>query len=243
MPSADSPGPSTSRPEPVLIFDLDGTILSVNSFPKWVMYLLRGSFPALNPFARLVLSLRVAALLAGRKILKHPHGPMKRQMQRLWQRATAADGARTSLDHLTAQLLATVRPNMHGLLEALRAQPVDAVLATAAAGEYGHYLGEKLGFFHILTTPEAEAVDYAEHSRETKRTRTFAYLAAQGWQERPRVFFTDHEEDLPLIRASQRVLWFGPESKLPMVRREAPGIEIVPALGLDAQSLLAATRI
>ncbi len=202
------------------------------------MHMLRGPFPALGAYARWRLRLQVAWLLAGRKILRRPHGPMKRSLQRLWRDATAEDGVKASLDHLTDALLNATRPNMRALLEILRSQPVDAVLATAAADEYGRYLGEKLGFTHMLTTPHAEAADYAENSRETKRARTLAFLAAQGWQDRPRIFFTDHEEDLPLIRASHRVLWFGPEAKLPMVRAKAPGVEIVAALQLDAHQML-----
>ena len=44
MSFADSPGRSTSKADPVFIFDLDGTLISVNSFPHWVIYMLRGKF-------------------------------------------------------------------------------------------------------------------------------------------------------------------------------------------------------
>ena len=57
---AGFPGRSTRRPDPmprdarrpVLICDLDGTILRVNSFPLWILYLIAGRLPELGFGAR-----------------------------------------------------------------------------------------------------------------------------------------------------------------------------------------------
>ena len=60
MPSADS--------LPVLIFDLDGTILRTNSFPLWMVYLMIGRIPELDLRQRVSLSMHTMRLLLLRKI-------------------------------------------------------------------------------------------------------------------------------------------------------------------------------
>ena len=76
----------TSTADPVWLFDLDGTLLEVNSFPLWVSQMLIGELPHLTLAARLSLSLRCAAAIAGRKVLRQSHVRFKRKLQRLWAR-------------------------------------------------------------------------------------------------------------------------------------------------------------
>ena len=47
---------------PLLIFDLDGTLLSVNSYPHWVRYLLTGRFDGLDKKERLAVSGKAAVI-------------------------------------------------------------------------------------------------------------------------------------------------------------------------------------
>lgn len=224
MSSADSPGPSTSPPEPVLIFDLDGTLLSVNSFPYWVKYLLYGSFSHLTMRQRLCISLRAAGILAQRKLLRHGHAATKRRFQRLWSEATRGDDTQSAAQRFAQSLLPYVRPNLRRILQR---HGGGALLATSAASDYAQRLGETLGFAHILATPPAGDADDRENSRETKRDRTLRYLAAQGWDARARLFFTDHEEDLPLARACALTLWFGDDASLAAAKALAPDLTIV----------------
>ena len=46
---ADFPGRLMPRVDPVLVFDLDGTLLTVNSFPIWVLFLGSGGVRGLSP--------------------------------------------------------------------------------------------------------------------------------------------------------------------------------------------------
>ena len=54
---------------PVAVFDLDGTVLDINSFPHWVMFLIAGHLPETGLHRRLLLSLRVAL-----RVLRECHG-------------------------------------------------------------------------------------------------------------------------------------------------------------------------
>ena len=59
---------------PVLVFDLDGTILSVNSFPTWLLFLVGADRCAGSGCpTRARLSLRVLRLLVGRKLGRAAH--------------------------------------------------------------------------------------------------------------------------------------------------------------------------
>src|SRR5260370_8298536 len=77
---------------PVLIFDLDGTILRINSFPLWVVYLAVGPIPELDLRQRVSLSMHTMRLLLSRKIARLSHDDLQRRLQMVWQ--AAITGAR-----------------------------------------------------------------------------------------------------------------------------------------------------
>jgi hypothetical protein len=66
---------------PVLIFDLDGTLLRCNSFPHWVLFLMTGRLPGLGPRRRVALSLRVISLVLRRKFGWMHHDELQRRLQ------------------------------------------------------------------------------------------------------------------------------------------------------------------
>lgn len=227
MSSVDFPGRSTLNAEAVLIADLDGTLLSVNSFPLWASYMLKGRFAGLTRKERLDLCMGAARTLAARKLLRRSHAATKYALQQLWSLALSRDITEEALRNLNATLLAQVRPNLSGLMAALRDQQLDAILATSAAGEYARPLGKDLGFTHILTTPPAMESDRRENGGERKRDRVLGLLRALRWEKRLRVFMTDHEEDLPLIRECQTILWFGAPEDMESVQVRAPWSRLI----------------
>jgi phosphoserine phosphatase len=225
----------TSTAEPVWLFDLDGTLLEVNSFPLWVSQLLTGGLPHLTRPARLGLSLRCAAAIAERKVLRLSHVRFKRRLQRLWKSAAADDSAAAA--PLIERLLSHVRPSFKGLLADVAAGRVDALLTTAAAAEYALPLARQLGFRHIIATPAGGLEHELDNVGEAKRDRTLAYLAARGWEHRTRIFFTDHCDDLPLIRECHAVVWLGNDHDYGRVRGECGGRELLCARTLAADAL------
>ncbi len=212
--------------QPVYIFDLDGTVVSCNTFPLWAMHMLRAQVPHGNRWRGAVTAGAVGRLLLQRKLGRLRHRVLKQRLQEIWRRATEGDSG----DHATrfAVLMERhVRPNMAGLLRQVRGGKIDAVLATAAAGEYGHALGRRLGFAHVLASDEEDNLG------EAKLRNVLAFLASRHWSHRPRVVFTDHIDDLPLMRACDAVCWFGPGSEYPAVNAQLPGIATMSAHGLD----------
>jgi phosphoserine phosphatase len=232
MYSADSLGRLTSKTDAVLIFDLDETILSVNSFPYWAKYILAGHFNGLSRRERLALSLRTARILLERKIFRYSHGHAKRQLQLLWTQALEKDPENRALHALNARLLERVRPNMQTLIHMVMAEQIDAILATSAAGEYAQNLGEALGFTRAI------ASDTEEARGERKCQRVMEMIDTLGWNGRRRIFFTDHEEDWPMIYQCHRVFWFGTMEDAATMQAHSPWAEIIPCHNKTADEIM-----
>jgi phosphoserine phosphatase len=205
----------------MLILDLDGTILSVNSFHRWVFYLMRARFPHLGAAGRLRVACATLKALSERKMRLTGHEALKWRLQKLWQAAIKGDNGASERD-LVEELMGFVRPELTPLLKAVAAGEVEAVMATAAAGDYAYGLGKSLGFTHILATHPMRAITEPSNVGECKRQAVLDFIARNGWQDRPRILFTDHEDDLPLIRICDAVYWFGTESARAAVQRMVP---------------------
>ena len=227
------PLPAASRP--VHVFDLDGTVLSCNSFPLWAMQMLRGRVPHEGRMRQASTALTVARLLLRRKLALMHHTVLKQRLQSTWRHATMGDsGAHAA--QFGDLLQRYVRPNMAAVLRQVSCGEVDAVLATAAAGEYAHALGRRLGFAAVLASDDGR-----DNVGEEKCRRVLAFLAERNWSDRPRILFTDHVDDLPLMRVSDLVCWFGPDAEHADIARKLPGIATIALRGLDAAAVAAAT--
>ena len=218
---------------PVLLFDLDGTVIDVNSFPIWVKELLLARVGHLGIAGRLSVATRAAAALAVRKLLRQSHARFKRRVQRIWSTVEAAAPAGHAADALVERLARHVRPNLGILLGEVVRGDFDAVLTTAAAAEYAVPLARRLGFHHVVATPAGGGADAADNVGAMKRDRTLAYLRAQGWAARPRILFTDHADDLPLIHECGALIWFGTAAECAAIARQEPAKPTIAALALS----------
>ena len=224
---------------PVLVFDLDGTVLRVNSFPYWALFLIAGSMRGIGASRRVHLALRAARLVLLRKLRLIDHAALLGGLQRAWSAIPAAMTGALA-DPLQTMLLRRIRSNLRPLLQSVASERVDAVLATAAAGEYAQELGRRIGFRHVLATPAPGHRAARINSGDRKRATVLAFLERAGWQDRPLVLFTDHIDDLPLMRKSALVCWFGPDARAQEACEEAEGVDFVRCLALDARQIAAA---
>lgn len=240
--SADSHGPSTLRGDAVLIFDLDGTILTVNSFPYWAMYMLTGHFGGLTRRERLMLTWRTGRALLKRKLLRENHDATKSRLQELWASSLLKDANQTAIRCLNAILQGYIRTNLHSVLQAVSKKQVDALLATSAADEYAQALGRALGFEHVLTTPSCADPNRLENCRERKRDRVLSTLKELGWQNRMRIFFTDHAEDMPLMKECHLTLWFGTYDEAGAIKAQVPETQVIACRHLPDADVMRLTR-
>lgn len=205
----------------VVILDLDGTVLSVNSFRLWVVHMLRARFPHLSAVRRLGIALAAGRLLVMRKAGLMGHETLKWQLQQLWRRAVA--GESTAEAALIDRLLSFVRPELSPVLAAVADGRMDGVLATAAVADYAHGFARALALPHVLATPCERPAGTPSNVGPHKRDAVLGFLADRGWLERPLILFTDHKEDLPLIRVCGTVYWFGAEAERRALSVRLPG--------------------
>ncbi|HYL32503.1 MAG TPA: HAD family hydrolase [Stellaceae bacterium] len=206
---------------PVLILDLDGTVLSENSFPRWALHLVRARFPHLRAPRRWRISATAVAMIAVRKLRLMSHDWLKWRLQALWQIATAGDGGAAERD-IVQELIGIVRPELAPVLGAVAACRVDAILATAAPEDYADGLGCRLGFADVLATRCGRLKPSPDNSGPYKRDAVMRLIVGRGWLERPRILFTDHVDDIPLMRVCQTIYWFGPDSGLAAIMQAVP---------------------
>lgn len=224
--------------EALWLFDMDGTVIDVNSFPLWVRQMLRGHLANMGVAARLSVSVRCSAAILERKLLRGSHHGFRRRLQHLWGQIQAAAPQGTA-DGLTQELLTHVRPNLQLLLQDITAGRADAILTTAAAAEYTLPFAHRLGFEHVIATPAAGGHDDIDNVGEVKCQRTLSYIAAHGWSARPRILFTDHCDDLPLIRQATALVWFGSYKEYLQVSRLIEGIPALVANDINPHTAYA----
>ncbi len=229
------------RPAPVLVFDLDGTILSVNSFQYWVLFLLGGRIRGLGVGCRVRLAVQAAWLLILRKLRRIDHASLLSALQQAWW-AIPSSATCSVVDPLQTMLLRHLRPNLRPFLQMVASDRLDAVLATAAAGEYAIGLGQRLGFRHVLATPAVRGRTEYINGGTRKCDRVLAFLENVGWHGRPLILLTDHIDDLPLMRVSMAVCWFGSADGALAARDTAGDVNFLPCRDLSAGQILAAMR-
>jgi phosphoserine phosphatase len=228
----------TADAAPVLVFDLDETILRVNSFPLWVRFLIAGRLPGLGWRRRALLSLHAQRLLLWRKLGRLSHDALRWRLLLAWQSATGHRRER-SVARFQARLLREVRANLRPLLAMVAAEQIDAVLATAAGAEYAEGLGRRLGFRYVLASRHDGHAATPANSGSRKRDRVLAFLREHDWSGRKLVLFTDHLDDLSLMQESDAVCWFGSDATMATAEALAAGPRFIRGPGLDGDTLVA----
>lgn len=221
-----APGPSAA----VMIFDLDGTVLNVNSFPLWVLFMLRGAAISGSGWRRLRSAAEIAGiawLLGQRKAGLIGHEELKRRLQLVWKAMVLGDGG-VAAARFVARLQRHLRPSLAAVLSDARDGRHDAVLATAAPDDYAVPLGAAIGLAHVVATGSGRTRNQPGNVGPHKRDAVLRFLTRQGWQDRPRLLFTDHPDDLPLMAVCQEVYWFGTTAHERRVRRMLPDVCLWP---------------
>lgn len=227
------------RADPLLVFDLDGTILEINSFPRWALSMVAGNVAGISVLRRARLSLAAQRLLLARKLGRANHDALLAGLQTAWRQG-CGDAAEAAAERFSQRLLRRVRPDLRPVLDRVARGEADAILATAAAEDYALALGHALGFRHILASPSRRDDGEGCNMGARKRDRVLDYVAARGWSGRRIIFFTDHIDDLPLIQASGAVCWFGTGAALREVRERAAGVPVMSCQSLDIAAMMLA---
>lgn len=171
----------------ILILDLDGTYIDTNSLNEFAKWLLK----TITLRKKLLGSAGILFAVAMRKLRIFSHKKAK------WIIMNIADRHLGKTDYLA---FATVL--QQHIRHRFSFLPDDAVkiLATAAPVQYCRVFADKMGFdFLTATEMSPSAGTYEENRGYEKRCSVEKLLDADNLASLPVVFYSDSEEDTPLI--------------------------------------------
>ena len=181
----------------IIVTDLDGTLISINSFPFWIRFLIKEAISNIN----LTLLFNLLILLFKRKVLKEKHVEFKRQLMLLEYPE--------SYDHnFAVQLLCYINEDV--VTELFTTKKACIVISTAAPSNYAEAFVSALPF----------KVDKLHCSKITngKIYENFADNKVVSFKndfhsQKINLFLTDHIEDLPLMLHSEAIILVKPKQE------------------------------
>jgi len=214
----------TTGADLLVLVDLDGTLVRGNSFHMWLRHMVMDGLRTLSPPARYASRFVICVYAALRLARVIPHARLKRACQGVWSRAMARSAdPEHELNCFLAALMGRVDPRIAGWLARAKDDGAITVLTTAAPGDYALPLARRLGFDGAVATPRANGGPWSENLREEKERNTAAYLRRMRWENKRTILFTDHADDLPLMRSVEEVCLVADEGTLSAIRRQLDG--------------------
>lgn len=177
----------------MIVVDLDGTLLSRNSFGVFAGFLWRTALKK----HRFATATQFALWAAARKLRLISHRRLK------WQLMKLADASMETSDYeaLAKELLKYTNSRVANYLKGK-----EWLLATAASHEYVEHIAANLDCTAFIATRRPESglfSDYIENKGEKKLEAVSKFLNGSGID----IAISDHTDDLPLLRAArQRIL-------------------------------------
>lgn len=196
-----------------IVVDLDGTLLNTNTFKDYILYVARQSLSSGNIFIFFSLSFWVIS----RKIRLISHSTMKKNIMKN-----------------TTAFFQDIRPNFINLLSErlnhrvwleinnYRDMGYVSILSTAAPCEYADHVAKIYGFDGVISSPKSTTSNWRENVGLIKKQNTIKFLESQNIELC--IFFTDHYDDLPLLRIEkERNILINPNDNT-LLKIEAEGI-------------------
>lgn len=179
----------------MIVSDLDGTLLNVNSFPLWIKFLLKKSFLSFH----VILFINVFMLGLGRKVGVLTHSSFKAKLAKL-------DVPYLWNVEFSSRLLIEVNKVVFDELYCLD----EFVLATAAPINYAEPFADML-FNHKCNVLASKwhGRSYIDNVGLNKKNNLEIFLNGSEIT----CFYTDHEEDLPTMLSSLEVVLVGSRLK------------------------------
>ncbi len=187
----------TENSQKIACVDFDGTLIRSNSFPKWVLFSLKGSLKE----GRLILFLQIFILLSLRKVIPLlSHVEFKKRINSLNYPKGWADAFCEKLYQENISL---------AVLTQIKKLGVEKVIVTTAAPCcYAKSLPVRFAFekvnFDVLCSHLQDQCFY-DNYRENKKELTLAHIGNNEF-----VLFTDHRDDIAIAKCAKDVFLCNP---------------------------------
>lgn len=181
-----------------IVYDLDGTLISFNTFKGWIIISIFAPLFSL----KLKEFFKILSLVIARATKKIDRLSFKEKLLVLQNRSKFWN----KIGGIYAVFLAKYCLRKHLLKEKTGENTV--CLATAAPDIYANRFAEQIGGIDIvLSTYISDELKMIEVFGEKKKEDVLAKLAAV-----PDIFYTDHYDDAPLARISQKTYFTYPST-------------------------------
>lgn len=186
-----------------VIVDLDGTLLTRNSFKEYL------KFAGWQSLRRLRIDVipRIATWIAVRKLRLITHSRLKQRLMHITEPIMGPD----ELHKFANKLARYIHPTVLKVCRQLRQTNYTVILATAAPASYATLIAQGVSLDGCIATPSSDTPDWREVVREEKRDQVLALLQRNGLSLY--AIITDHYDDLPLMRVSEEITLVSPNKK------------------------------
>lgn len=180
----------------VLVVDLDGTLMSINTFHYFIKYILIYGLKRL----KLIFVIHCCYILVLRGLKRISHAKMKYSILKLISKHDTLD-----IGEFVKEI-----SSKKNKIPVLNERFDIKILATAAPNIYADVIAKNEGFDVCISTkfPEKFSEDF-QNIKEVKKNNVMSYLLDLQIKEID-VFVTDHIDDLPLMRLSKKNIIVSP---------------------------------
>ena len=178
----------------ILLIDLDGTFVSINTFHKWIKFLFIQELKKMH----IISLLKILKIIILRLTKTFTHAQMKFAILQLSEKVIRSPEIVNFVNSLDKYVSTDI-------LKKLKDDTSISILATAAPLIYAKQIKEKYHFDYVLATEYTDEKNWAENIKEIKRTSYHKLLEKQDITPKNVVLYTDHHDDLPLMQVSNLI--------------------------------------
>lgn len=187
-------------PKKIIVVDLDGTLLSTNTFHKWIIFLFRKSL-YINPFH----SIQILFILAQRLLKQITHKEMKYKILKISQKENYTYYIASFIESLNKYLNQDV-------LSHVQEENSLTILATAAPALYANAIASKYNIDYCSATPSIFSNIWYENIKEKKKENLQELLDHLNLKDIA-IVISDHHDDLWIMEMATRVILVNPSEK------------------------------
>ena len=181
------------------MIDLDGTFVNVNTFHKWMIFLVKRSLVT-NFFD----TIKLLSYFAMRYAKVITHQQMKHKVLKISEKACYS----LHVDTFVQGLEEYINPDVKAFIR----EDVISILATAAPSLYAKKIAQKYQFTYAISTPSTSHKPWSENIRE-KKAEALEYLFQSLDTKGCDTLLSDHHDDIYIMRYAKRIYLVNPSEK------------------------------
>lgn len=192
-----------------VIIDLDGTLFDCNTFHKWMKF----SFIEQLKHFDFIYPSKIGYYALLRLSKRIDHTKMKFLILKESEKITNKAYIHKFVDSISLYINKTVQTVLFDKNKTF-------ILATAAPKLYSESIALKYGFDYVISTKDTSRKPWSENIREEKKKNVFLLLEENKLDTKIYELYTDHHDDLPLMKCSEYTYLVNANEKTKTIAKE-----------------------